>query len=129
MRNALLVVALVVVALLALGAVPSYLGSGTSYHLVVEPTDDEGEAIDVTDISEQRYPYLTAALAADDGRSDGYQRGLGGYKTLFAHSPFDEFEALEGLDPAATRDEGEQLVVVDDDQRYDVVIMSDEGAD
>ena len=126
MRNALLIVGLVVVGLLALGALPGFLGSGEYYYLEATAADDDGAAVDAQSISERRYPYLTAALAADDGRSDGYQRGLGGFKTTFTHSPFDEVDALQQLEPAAVRDDGEAVVIDHDSGRYHVTIVSEE---
>ena len=128
MRNALIAVGLVVVLLLALGAVPGYLGSGEQYYLEVSPTDDTGTAANVTDISERRYPYLTTALNADDGRSEGYQRALGDFKDAFTHTPFDEHSALQQLEPDAARDGGERVIVERNGQRYSVDIVS-EAAD
>jgi len=128
MRNALVAVAVVALVLLALGALPGYLGSGEQYYLEASATDDNGTAVNVTEISERRYPYLTAALAADDGRSDGYQRALGGFKDAFTHTPFDEHSALQQLEPDAARDGGERVIVERDGQRYSVDIVS-EGTD
>ena len=91
------------VALLALGAVPSALGSGDPYYLVVEPTDGSDEAVNASLLSERRYPYLFGALAASDGRSEAYRRGRFGLKESFAHSPFDEVDALATQNPNATR--------------------------
>jgi hypothetical protein len=105
-RRALAGLALVVVALLALGAVPSALGSGDPYYLVVEPTDgsgEAGEAVNASLLSERRYPYLFDALVASDGRSEAYRRGRFGLKESFAHSPFDEVDALATQNPNATR--------------------------
>jgi len=42
MRNALLLTGLVIVVLLAVGAVPSYLGSGETYYLEATATDEPG---------------------------------------------------------------------------------------
>jgi len=125
MRNALLAVGLVVVLLLALGALPSFLGSGDYYYLEATETDDDGVAVDAAELSEQRYPYLTAALAADDGRSDGYQRALGDFKDAFTHSPFDELESFQQLEPDAVRDDGERVIVDHDGDRYSVTIVSE----
>jgi len=125
MRNALVVVGLVVVLLLVLGAVPGYLGSGDQYYLEVNPTDDDGTAANVTDLSERRYPYLTTALNADDGRSEGYQRALGDFKDAFTHTPFDEHSALQQLEPDAARDGGERVIIERDGQRYSVDIVSE----
>ncbi|MFB6122643.1 MAG: hypothetical protein ABEJ78_04225 [Haloferacaceae archaeon] len=69
LRRVLLGMAAVGVALLALGAVPSLLGSGDPYYVVATPTDDAGAAVNVSDLPERRFPYLTAAIA--DGRSSG----------------------------------------------------------
>lgn len=125
MRNALVGVGVVVLLLLALGALPSYLGSGELYYLEVTPTDDDGAAVDIETLSERRYPYLTAAVAADDGRSDGYQRALGSFKDAFTHTPFDEHDALKQLEPEAARDGGDRVIIHLDDERYSVDIVSE----
>ena len=125
MRNALLLTGFVVVALLAVGAVPSYLGSGETHYLEATPTDEAGAAVNATAISARRFPYLTTAVTADDGRSEGYQRALGGYKTWFAHSPFDEFDALQRLDSEAVRDDGDRVLVTHEGDRYSVAIDTD----
>ncbi len=123
MRNALVVVALVVVVLLALGAVPSLLGSGDYYYLEVTATDDDGSAIDAAELSENRYPFLMSALAADDGRSAGYQRGPGEFKEWFTHSPFDELDSFSQLNENATRDDGDRAIVDFQGERYSVEIV------
>jgi len=125
MRNALLAVGLVAVMLLALGALPGYLGSGEYYYLDVTETDDDGTAVDVEALSEQRYPYLTAALGSDDGRSAGYQRALGGFKDAFTHSPFNELDSLQQLEPDAVRDDGDRVIIDVDGDRYSVTIISE----
>jgi hypothetical protein len=111
---------LLVVALLALGAVPSTLGAGESYHLVVTETDASGPAANATDLSERRYPYLTEALAAPDGRSSGYQRGRFGLKESFDHSPFDEVSALaaQNRDAVVETAAGDRAVRVSVDGRH-----------
>lgn len=94
-RNFLIGLGIVVVALLALGALPSYLGTGDPYYLTAEATNETAEsteALNVTDFSARRYPYLAQAL--EDGRSEGYQRGPFGLKGAFTHSPFDEYDSL-----------------------------------
>jgi hypothetical protein len=120
-RNFLLGLGVLAALLLALGAVPSYLGSGDPYYLTAEPATsvsdtgaNETQAVDMTNYSERRYPYLTSALASDDGRSEGYQRGAVGLKESFTHSPFDEFDALVARNPDA-RSGDSVLVVVDGD--------------
>ena len=125
MRNALIAVGLVVVLLLALGALPSYLGSGDYYYLEATDTDDDGAAVDVEELSEQRYPYLTAALESDDGRSAGYQRAVGGFKDAFTHSPFNELDSLQQLEPDAARDDGERVIIDLDGDRYSVEIVNE----
>ncbi len=105
-RNLLVAIAVVVVALLALGALPSYLGSGDPYYLTAEPMETDGPTANVTDLSDRRYPYLTAALTGEDGRSEGYQVGPYGIKRWFTHTPFDEVDALSQRVPEATADDG-----------------------
>lgn len=46
-RNLLVAIALIAVALLALGALPSYLGSGDPYYLTAEPIETDEPAVDV----------------------------------------------------------------------------------
>lgn len=129
MRNALLLVGLVALVLLALGALPGYLGSGEVYYLEVTPSDDDGTALNATGISERRYPYLTEALGAADGRSAGYQRGLGGLKQWFTHSPFDEYDAIAQREPNATRAGGDRLLVEYETERYVVDVVSTPAGD
>lgn len=120
-RNLIVVIALVVVGLLALGALPGYLGTGEPYQLVVEPTDDEGPAVNVTDVSERRYPYLTGALASDNGRSEGYQTGPYGLKESFTHTPFDEVDALSQRVPEAAVAEGRVRIEYEGNRYYATV--------
>lgn len=101
-RYLLLLVGLVL-ALLALGALPSLLGSGDPYYVTATEVETDHDAVDVTNFSERRFPYLFAAL--EDGRSDGYREGPVGIKGAFTHSPFDEFGALETREPAAVDDD------------------------
>jgi hypothetical protein len=117
-------VGLVVVALLALGAVPSALGSGEPYRLVVTDAETTGPAANATDLSPRRYPYLTEALAASDGRSSGYRTGRFGLKEPFAHSPFDEVAALAAQTPGARvegRDHAVRVRVDGERHRVEVV--------
>jgi hypothetical protein len=113
-RRAILGFFVVVLALLALGALPSLLGSGEPYYLTATPTDADGPAVNVTGLSERRYPYLTAAI--ESGRSDAYRRGPVGLKEAFSHSPFDERQGLVARNPDARLNGG--VVVVDGDDRY-----------
>jgi hypothetical protein len=67
----------------------------------------QNESVDVTTLSERRYPYVTGAVAAagnGTGRSDSYWRGPFGVKGAFTHSPFDELDALGQQYPNATVD-------------------------
>jgi len=117
-RRALIGFALVCLALLALGALPSYLGAGEPYYLTATPTDADGPAVNVTGLSERRYPYLTGAI--DSGRSDPYRRGPLGLKESFTHSPFDERDGLVARNPDARRDGG--VLVTDGGERYLVAV-------
>jgi hypothetical protein len=124
-RRLAVALGLLVVALLALGAVPSALGTGEPYHLVVTETDASGPAVNVSDRSERRYPYLTGALAAPDGRSSGYRSGRFGLKESFDHSPFDEVSALVAQNPDArveTADGDRAVRVSADGERYRVEV-------
>ncbi|QHS17740.1 hypothetical protein [Halopenitus persicus] len=124
-RNLLIAIAIVALALLALGALPEYLGTGDPYHLTAEPTDADGPAVDVSNATDRRYPYLTSALAATDagdgrsaGRSDGYQEGPFGVKEHFTHTPFDEQDALQRRNRDAVREDGRVLVVHEGERYY-----------
>jgi hypothetical protein len=105
-RNLFVAIAIVVVALLALGALPSYLGSGDPYYLTVEPIETNGAAADVNNVSDRRYPYLIGAIESADGRSEGYQTGPYGMKEWFTHTPFDEVDALTQQVPNASTEAG-----------------------
>ena len=105
-RNLLVAIALVAVALLALGALPGYLGSGDPYYLTVEPIETNDTAADVNNVSDRRYPYLVGAIESDDGRSGGYQTGPYGMKEWFTHTPFDEVDALTQQVPNASTETG-----------------------
>lgn len=118
-RRALVGFVAVCVCLLALGALPAALGSGEPYHLTATPTESEGPAVNVTGLSERRYPYLTTAI--ETGRSDPYQRGPFGLKESFTHTPFDERDALVTRNPDARRDGG--VVIADGDDRYLIEVV------
>ena len=121
-RNFLLAVLGVVVLLLALGALPSYLGSGDPYYLTATAVEGEGPAVNVTDYPERRYPYLVGALESPDGRSEPYRTGRFGVKEAFANSPFDEYRALREFAPegATTAD---AVVVSYNGTRYRVSVV------
>ncbi|WP_284007088.1 hypothetical protein [Haloarcula pelagica] len=102
-RNTLVGILVVVVLLLALGALPSYLKSGDPYYVTATPTDgsysvENGTAVNGSVLTDLRYPYTAAALdnatADSAGRSGPYWRGPVGLKGSFTHSPFDERDAL-----------------------------------
>ncbi|WP_256297749.1 hypothetical protein [Haloarchaeobius salinus] len=101
-RYLLLLVGLVL-ALLALGALPSLLASGDPYYVTATEVDSDHATVDVTNFSERQYPYLSAAL--EDGRSGSYYEGPVGIKGAFTHSPFDEFGALRTRSPDAVDDD------------------------
>lgn len=96
-RNFILGILAVLVLLLALGALPSLLGSGEPYYLTATQVGDGNRtAVDVGNLSERRYPYMTRAI--ETGRSGAYYDGPVGFKEAFSHSPFDELDALEQRD-------------------------------
>ena len=107
-RRLVVVLALIGVGLLALGAVPSYLGSGDPYYLTATQTNASGPAVNATELPEHRYPYTTEAL--ETGRSEGYQTGRWGIKEQFTHSPFDELGALATQNPDARLSDNAVLV-------------------
>jgi hypothetical protein len=121
-RNFLVGLGIVVVALLALGALPSYLGTGDPYYLTAEATNETNEsaaAVNVSDFSARRYPYLAQAL--EDGRSESYQKGPLGLKGAFTHSPFDEFDSLVVQNSDARV--GDAVLVEYKGQRYRVEVV------
>ncbi len=120
-RNILLIIGLVSVGLLSLGALPGYLGSGNPYHLTVEPVDADRPAVDVSAVSERRYPFLISALTAPDRRSMSYQTGSYGVKEQFTHTPFDEVDALERREPAAVQADGVRILY--EGERYYVEVV------
>ncbi|ERH12142.1 MAG: hypothetical protein J07HB67_01155 [halophilic archaeon J07HB67] len=123
-------VALVVV-LLALGALPSLLGTGEPYYLLAEPTAEEGPAYNLTaegtgDLTQRRFQYFVSAANATDNRSSPYREGPVGVKESFSHSPFDELESFRGFAPEnATR--GEAVFVEFRGERYRVEVVRGEG--
>jgi len=124
-RNFVVLMAVVLVALLALGALPSLLTSGDPYYLTAEPVnasavgdDRAGVAVNVSDLSERRFPYTTEALR--NGTSEPYWRGPLGMKEAFTHSPFDEVGALSGRSATATAEEG--VIVSDNGTLYRVAV-------
>ncbi|MEA5388619.1 hypothetical protein VB779_17365 [Haloarculaceae archaeon H-GB11] len=108
-RNVILALLLVVAGLLALGALPSTLQSGDPYYLTAEEATESHAAVNVSNLSEQRFPYTTSAVR--DGRSEPYYKGPFGLKEAFSHSPFDELAALRDRNPDAV--DGEAVYVRD----------------
>lgn len=118
----LLILVGVVVAALALGALPSLLQSGAPYHVTAEQVDADRPTYDVSNVSERRFPYVVGAL--EDGRSDAYHRGPVGLKETFTHSPFDEFGAIETRAPDAV--DGQVAYVTYDGTVYRLEIVRDD---
>lgn len=99
-RITLLAIGLSVLALLALGAVPQYLGGGETYHVTAtEIGEGDRPAVDASGLDDRRYPYLTEAL--ETGRSEGYETGPVGIKSWFTHTPFNERGAIAERNPDA----------------------------
>lgn len=125
-RNFLLGVLAAVVLLLALGALPSYLGSGDPYYLTAEATAADGPAYTLNasegGIAERRYQYFFAAVEAPDDRSAAYRRGPYGLKEEFTHSPFDELATFREFAPAGAVD-GDAVFVRYNETRYRVTVV------
>jgi hypothetical protein len=114
-RTAVLVVVGVLVALLALGALPSLIATGDPYYVEATAADDAGPAVAAENLSERRFPYsfgaVEAAAAGDEpARSDAYYTGVVGLKGAFTHTPFAEFEEFEIRAPAAVDRSGDDRV-------------------
>lgn len=112
--------------LLALGAVPSLLGSGDPYYLTAEPVTVDGPAYNLTaeggeDITRQRFEYFFSALAADGNRSKSYQTGPLGVKESFSHSPFDEVDSFKSFAPENATS-GDTVFVRFEGTRYRVAV-------
>ena len=126
-RNFIIGMTLVVVLLLALGALPSYLKSGDPFYVVATPADGDAStagAVNSTDLGAQIYPFTTAALdnatASETGQSGPYWRGPVGFKGAFTHSPFDERAALTQQYPGAA--DGETVLVRHNGTLYRVAV-------
>ena len=113
-RNFVLLLVAVSVALLALGALPSLLGSGDPYYLTADPVEENGSdgasvanasaAVTGSALSERQFPYTTEALG--NGSSKPYREGPWGLKEAFTHSPFDERDALAARNATAVSGDG-----------------------
>jgi hypothetical protein len=101
-RNFLIGLVVVIVLLLALGALPSYLQSGDPYHVSATPVEGSGPTVNGSVLSERRFPYTTAAI--ESGRSDPYYEGPFSFKESFTHTPFDEFAAFRQRNPEAVNE-------------------------
>jgi len=130
-RNFLIGLLVVIVLLLALGALPGLLKSGDPYYMSATPTDGElavgdggdYEAINASDLSERRFEYTTTALADatnGTGYSEPYWKGPFGIKGSFTHSPFDERSSLQSRYPNAT--EGSSVYVRQNETVYRLTV-------
>lgn len=125
-RNAVVLLLAVLVALLALGALPGLLQTGDPYYVTAERVDpsalpagaNASTAVNGTALSERRFPYTTAALR--NGTSGPYWKGPWGLKESFTHSPFDEVSALRARNAPAATDDG--VVVRDNATLYRVAV-------
>jgi hypothetical protein len=115
-------IVVVALGLLALGALPGYLGSGDPYYLQATPTDDAGPAVNGTTLSPRQYPYLAEAVDSPTNRSSGYRAG-GEFKEAFTHSPFDEVDALLTRQPNASVDGGDAVRVTVGNRTYLVSVV------
>jgi hypothetical protein len=120
-RNTIIAILVVVALLLALGAVPSLLRSGDPYYVTAEPTNETGPSVNATELAERQYRYVNAALA--DGRSDAYYEGPFGFKEGFAHSPFDEFDAIGQRYATATAGNESVVYMAQNGTRYRLEII------
>lgn len=103
-KLASLAILVVVILLLALGALPSFIKAGDPYYMTATPVEERA-TVNATDLDERRYPYTTAAIddatAEEPGESSPYWKGYVGFKEAFTHSPFDELTALQQRSTAA----------------------------
>ena len=119
-RNALLVIAGLLVVLLALGALPGLVKTGDPYYVEATVAAGSGPAIDGGDLSERRFPYTFGALSAvesgaDPARSESYYTGIVGLKGAFTHTPLDGI-GVSGLELLELRERrvGERSLQADD---------------
>ena len=118
-RNFALGLVVVVVLLLALGALPGFLKSGDPYYMSASPVEAnesvQNVSVNATELPELRFPYANGALgnatnatgmANATGYSKPYWRGPFGIKGTFTHSPFDELGSMQTLYPNATDADG-----------------------
>lgn len=124
-RRYLIAIGVVVLLVLALGALPSLLRSGDPYRAQADPTaaPDGVEPVATENLSERRYRYVTAAVA--DGESGRYWKGPIGLKGAFAHSPFDELDAIRTQHPEAV--DGDAVYVTENGTVYRVTVEREDG--
>jgi len=124
-RRYLIAIAVVVLLVFALGALPSLLRSGDPYRAHAEETaGPEGvEPVAAENLSERRYRYVTAAIA--DGESGRYWKGPVGLKGAFTHSPFDELDAIRSQHPEAV--DGDAVYVTENGTVYRVTVEREDG--
>ena len=127
-RNFVLGLLVVLVALLALGALPGLLASGDPYFVTAERVDpgENRTTVDATNLSEQRFPYVTRAL--EEGRSGSYYDGPVGLKEAFSHSPFDELNELEARNGAAVENRTAFVTRGNETYRLDLIRESPDDA-
>lgn len=94
-RLALLAIGISLLVLLALGALPQYLGGGETYVMTASEVEEDHPAVDASEIDEQRYPYMSEAL--ETGQSHEYEDDRLGIKEWFTHTPQDELGAVSQL--------------------------------
>lgn len=122
-RITLFAIGFSVLALLAVGALPQYLGGGETYYMTAnevgnENGDEDRPAVDASEIDSKRYPYMSKAL--ETGISEGYETGPSGFKERFTHTPFDERGAVKERNPGAV--DGDAVYVQRDGTLYRIEI-------
>jgi len=146
-RNLLLGIGVVLVLLLALGALPSLLKSGDPYYVSATPietvngsnatvagehnatvtTGPNATAVNASQLSTQTHPFTTRAL--DDagpnrtGYSEPYWKGPFGFKGAFTHSPSDELSSMRQRTPTAA--DGEAVRLLDNGTLYRVGVTQE----
>lgn len=120
-RLALLAIGLSVLLLLALGALPQYLGGGETVVMTASEIEEDRPAVDADEIDEGRYPYMSEAL--ETGQSEPYENDRFGIKKWFTHAPADELGAVEQLESEAV--DGEAAYVERDGTLYRVAITEE----
>ncbi|MFQ3319093.1 MAG: hypothetical protein ACI8UR_001978 [Natronomonas sp.] len=136
-RNVLLVILGVLVVMLALGALPSYLEVGDAYAVEATAVEEDGPSVNVTTLSERRFPYTFGALSAAQAgerpaRSEAYYTGPVGFKEAFTHTPFDEYSEFEGRNASSVErsgdtPDGDVAYVRYSGQRYRLEIIRVDG--